>query len=178
MLLSILDSAGVPLAGAFEFLLLVVAVNSPSTAWWCAVAAVIGSSVGNIVLFSLSRRGGRKFVENSAPDGRTLRFRRWFLRYGLVTVFIPALLPIPLPMKVFVMTAGVFGTPLIHFMSVVISARILRYFGVVWLGVTMGHNSTAYLKAHAWQFVLSAGLLFLFLYGLMMWRHRTAPPEL
>ncbi len=31
------------------------------------------------------------------PPAAALRFRAWFLRYGLVTVFIPALLPIPIP---------------------------------------------------------------------------------
>ena len=172
LLLSILDSGGVPVAGAFDALLIIIAVERPAAAWVCAAIAVVGSSIGNIILFSLSKRGGQKF------DGRAVRFRAWFLRYGLLTVFIPALIPIPLPMKVFVVTAGVFGTPMIQFLAVVISARTLRYFGEVWLGVTLGHNSTSFLKSHAWQFVLYAVVLFVFLYGLMAWRHRTAPPEI
>lgn len=177
LLLSILDSSGVPVAGAFDALLIIIAVQKPSIAWWCGGIAIIGSSIGNVILFSISRRGGQKFVANSAPDGRTVKFRAWFLRYGLLTVFVPALIPIPMPMKVFVITAGVFGTPLIKFLAVIVSARTFRYFGEVWLGVTLGHDSTGFLKAHAWQFVGYAVALFAFLYGLMVWRHRTAPPE-
>ena len=176
LLISILDSSGVPVAGVFDALLIVIAVQRPSVGWWCAGLAVIGSSVGNIILFQLSRRGGQAFLAKSAPAGRAARFRAWFLRYGLLTVFIPALIPIPMPMKLFVITAGVLGTPLVEFLAVVVVARIIRYFSEVWLGITLGQNSTNFLKTHVWQFTGSAVALFLALYGLMLWRHRTAKP--
>ena len=176
LLLSILDSAGIPVAAVFDALLIVIAVQRPSVAWWCAGLAVIGSTVGNVILFHLSAKGGRQFLEKSASEGRAMRFRAWFLRYGLLTVFIPALIPIPMPMKLFVITAGVLGTPFLEFMTVVVPARIIRYFGEVWLGVTLGHESTGFLKAHVWQFVGYAVALFAILYGLMVWRHRAAGP--
>ena len=103
-----------------------------------------------------------------------MRVRAWFRRYGLLTVFIPALIPIPLPMKLFVITAGVLGTPLIEFLGVVLLARVIRYFGETWLGVTLGHQSTNYLKGHVWQLTGSAVALFAVLYGLMVMRHRSA----
>lgn len=105
-----------------------------------------------------------------------MRFRAWFQRFGLLTVFIPALIPIPMPMKFFVITAGVFGTPLAEFLGVVFLARIIRYFGEVWLGITLGHESGSYLKTHVWQFTGSAVALFALLYGLLLWRHRAARP--
>ncbi|HVW09627.1 MAG TPA: VTT domain-containing protein [Bryobacteraceae bacterium] len=178
LLLSILDSSGVPVAGAFDALLILIAIERPATAWWCAGIAVVGSSIGNMILFSISRRGGRRIQAQPAEEGKSRRFRAWFLRYGLLTVFVPAMIPIPMPMKVFVITAGVLGTPLMEFLGVIVSARIVRYFGEVWLGVKLGHDSTAFLKSHAWQFVGSAVAMFAFLYGVMVWRHRNAPPEL
>lgn len=174
LLLSILDSSGVPVAGVFDVFLIFIAVQRPSAAWWCAGLAVVGSTAGNIVLFELSRRGGQQFLAKSASAGRAMRFRAWFLRYGLLTVFIPALIPIPMPMKLFVITAGVLGTPITEFLGVVILARIVRYFGEVWLGVALGRESAGFLKAHVWQFTGSAVALFLVLYGLMVWRHRAA----
>jgi len=178
LLLSILDSSGVPVAGAFDALLILIAIERPSTAWWCAGIAVIGSSIGNVILFTLSRRGGRGYQTKPPEEGKAKRFRAWFLRYGLLTIFIPAMIPIPMPMKLFVITAGVLGTPLGEFLGVIVSARTIRYFGEVWLGVKLGRDSTGFLKEHAWQFIGSAIALFAFLYGLMVWRHRTAPPEL
>jgi membrane protein YqaA with SNARE-associated domain len=178
LLLSILDSSGVPVAGAFDALLILIAIERPSTAWWCAGIAVIGSSIGNVILFMVSRRGGRGIQAKPPEEGRAKRFRTWFLRYGMLTIFIPAMIPIPMPMKLFVITAGVLGTPLGEFLGVIVTARTIRYFGEVWLGVKLGRESTGFLREHAWQFIGSAIALFAFLYGLMVWRHRTAPPEL
>jgi membrane protein DedA with SNARE-associated domain len=166
----------VPVAAVFDALLIVIAVQRPSIAWWCAGLAVIGSTAGNVILFYLSRRGGREFLAKSASEGRAMRFRAWFLRFGLLTVFIPALIPIPMPMKLFVITAGVLGTPIAEFLGVVVSARIVRYFGEVWLGITLGHESTGFLKTHVWQFTAYAVALFVVLYGLLLWRHRATRP--
>ena len=175
LLLSVIDSAGIPVAAVFDALLILIAVQRPAVAWWCAGLAVVGSTTGNIILFYLSRRGGQQFLRKSASEGRAMRFRAWFTRYGLLTVFIPALIPIPMPMKLFVITAGVFATPIAEFIGVVVLARIFRYFGEVWLGVALGHNSTTFLKAHVWQLTGSALTLFAVLYGLMVWRNRNAP---
>ena len=175
LLLSILDSSGIPVAAVFDALLIVIAVERPSVAWWCAGLAVIGSTVGNVILFHIAQKGGQRFLAKSASAGRAMRFRAWFLRYGLLTVFVPALIPIPMPMKLFVITAGVLGTPLIQLLAVVIFARIIRYFGEVWLGVTLGHQSTGYLKSHAWQFAAYAVGLFAVLYAIVAWRSRNAP---
>ena len=174
LVLSILDSSGVPVAAVFDALLIVIAVERPSVAWWCAGLAVAGSTAGNIILFQISRRGGRQVLAKSTSEGRAMRFRAWFLRYGLLTVFIPALVPIPMPMKLFVVTAGVFGTPLLEFLGVVVLARSVRYFGEVWLGVTLRHESTSYLRTHAWRLTGYAVVLFLVLYGLMVWYHRVS----
>jgi membrane protein YqaA with SNARE-associated domain len=172
LLLAVLDSGGVPVAAVFDALLIFISVERPSVAWWCAGLAVVGSTAGNVILFSVSRRGGQQFLARSASAGRAMRFRAWFLRYGLLTVFIPALIPIPMPMKLFVITAGVLGTPLMDFVGVVLLARVLRYFGEAWLGVTLGHESTTFLKTHVWQLTGSAVALFLALYGLLLLRNR------
>ena len=172
LLLSILDSSGVPVAGVFDALLILIAVQRPSVAWLCAGLAVLGSTAGNIMLYMAARKGGSGFMSKAAPEGRAARFRNWFRRYGMITVFIPALLPIPMPLKLFVISAGITGTALVEFVSVVLLARILRYFAEAWLGVTLGRESTTFLKTHAWNFVEGAVLLFLVLYGLVRLRDR------
>jgi len=172
LLLSILDSSGVPVAGVFDAFLILIAVERPSSAWLCAGLGVAGSMIGNIILFSASHRGGRRFMNKAAPEGRAAKFREWFKRYGMVTVFVPALIPIPMPLKLFVISAGVMGTSMTEFISVVFVARLLRYFGEAWLGVTLGRESTSYLKTHAWMFLVAAAGLFLALYGFILMRDR------
>ncbi|HEX4273829.1 MAG TPA: VTT domain-containing protein [Bryobacteraceae bacterium] len=172
LLLSILDSTGVPVAGVFDALLILIAAERPSVAWLCASLAVAGSTVGNIILFSTAHRGGRRFMNKAAPEGKGARFREWFKRYGMVTVFVPALMPIPMPLKLFVISAGVLGTSMAQFVTVVVIARFLRYFGAAWLGVTLGRDSTGFLKSHAWMFGVGAVALFLALYGFILLRDR------
>lgn len=172
LLLSILDSAGIPVAGVFDALLILIAVQRPGVAWLCGGLAVAGSTIGNSMLFWTARRGGRHFMDKAAPEGRASRFREWFVQYGLVTVFVPALVPIPMPLKVFVISAGVLGTAPVQFVGVILVARVFRYFGEVWLGVTLGKESPAFLRTHAWTFAIGAVLLFAVLYLFVQFRQR------
>ncbi len=160
------------MAGVFDAFLILIAVERPSLAWVCAGLAVAGSMVGNVILFHAAHRGGRRFMNKAAPEGRGAKFREWFKRYGMVTVFVPALIPIPMPLKLFVISAGVMGTSFAEFFPVVLAARTLRYFGEAWLGVTLKHESTSFLKTHAWMFALGAAGLFLSLYGFILLRDR------
>lgn len=172
LLLAILDSSGVPVAGVFDALLILIAVQRPEAAWLCAGLAVIGSTAGNTILFWTANRGGRRFMKGAAPEGSSSRFREWFRRYGMVTVFIPALIPIPMPLKVFVISAGVTGTSFPEFVAVVLTARAIRYFGEAWLGIRLGTGSAAFLKSHAVDFCVAAALLFFALYGWIRWKDR------
>jgi membrane protein YqaA with SNARE-associated domain len=144
-----------------DALIILIAIEDPRAAYFGAAMAVIGSLIGNILLFLAARRGGRRFA--SVTSGRTQKFRAWFHRYGLVTVFVPALLPIPLPLKVFVISAGALRIPLFTFIVVILLARIPRYFGEAWLAVQLGKDSSKFLKEHAWHLLAVAAGLFVFL---------------
>ena len=174
--LSFADSLGIPVATGLDALLILIAVKVPHNAYVGALAAVAGSLGGNYLLFGIARRGGRRYLEGAGNPERVHRFRLWFERYGLVTIFIPALLPIPLPLKLFVISAGALQTGLRPFLLVIGLARVLRFFGDAWLGVALGARSGAYLKAHSWHFVGAALLLFAGLFSLIRlndhWRQR------
>ncbi len=160
------------MSGVFDAFLVLIAVERPSIAWLCAGLAVVGSMVGSVILFEAAHRGGRRFMNKAAPEGRAARFRGWFRRYGMVTVFVPALIPVPLPLKLFVISAGAMGTSFTQFFLVMLVARIFRYFGEAWLGVTLKRESAAFLKTHAWIFAAGAAVLFLALYGWILLRER------
>ncbi len=176
LVLAFVDSLGIPVATGMDALLILVAVRTPGHAYLTALLAVVGSLLGNALLFFLARRGGRKYLEKAGNPERVRRFRAWFERYGLVTIFIPALLPIPLPLKLFVVSAGALQAGMRPFLGVVAIARMLRFGSEAWLGITLGQQSGAYLKAHTWHFAVAAVLLFAALYLLIRvsdhWRAR------
>lgn len=165
LVLAVLDSAGIPLPAGVEALILVVAALEPSRAYLSAALATAGSIVGCLFLYYMARKGGERFLDRHTSSGRGRKLRGWFVRYGLITVFIPALVPIPLPLKVFILTAGAMGVNAWTFAGVVLAARIPRYFGLAWLGTELGHGSGEWLKTHSRELLLAAlalaALLFL-----------------
>src|SRR5262245_25034805 len=96
-LLAVIDSMGVPLPAAIDVLLLGVAASSaqsPQTAYFTALLAMLGSLGGNVALFQAARHG-RKMMQRTEPaPGKRRRFQQWFHRYGLATVFIPGIVPL------------------------------------------------------------------------------------
>lgn len=134
-----------------------------------------------MALFLTARRSGRRFLERAEqdsgkPPGRARRFRSWFRRYGLLTVFIPALVPIPLPLKIFVISAGVLRQRLVPFLGVVLLARILRYGSEAYLGAQLGKYSIVYLRDHALALTGGAAALFVVLYVLLRASDRFRKP--
>ncbi len=162
--LAVLDSAGIPLPGGVDGLLLLIAVVRPGDAWMSAVAAILGSVIGSWILFSLARKGGEAYLEKHTISPRALRLKVWFQRYGLITVFIPALLVIPMPLKIPVLCAGAMGVRRRMFLGTLLAARIPRYFGLAWLGQQLGTDAVGWLKSHALHIGGFALLLFIGLY--------------
>src|SRR5215472_4344863 len=153
-LLALLDSLGVPLPATVDALLLVVAWKTPDRAYLTAGLAIAGSLIGNIGLFWAARGGGRRWVKAVPEPGKPQRFRYWFARYGLITVFIPAMFPlIPLPLKVFVISAGVLHTRFSTFLTVILLARVIRYFGLAYIGIQLGENAQHFLEHNAFTIV-------------------------
>lgn len=165
LLISALDSAGIPLPAGVDALLVALAVVSPQQAAAAALLATAGSAAGNLALFLAARKGGEAWLEKKTASGRGRRFRDWFRRYGLATVFVPAVVPVvPLPMKIFVISAGALGVRVRSFLLVVLAARIPRYLAMAWLGAQLGRGTAAWLEAHLPHLATGAALLFIALF--------------
>ena len=161
---AILDGAGLPIPGGVDALVIFLAARTPGSAWMFAAIAVLGSVIGNLLLFSLARRGGEIYLHRRSSHPRSHRFRRWFDKYGLLTVFTSALVPLPImPMKIFVLCAGALGSPTLKFIGIFVAGRIPRYFALAYLGMSMGDGAMGYLKSHVWHLTAVAAGLFLFL---------------
>ena len=174
-LLALLDSMGIPLPGSVDFLLVVVSNRAPSTGYLCAVIATIGSLIGSMILFYIARYGGQRYLDKEAGGIRGYKFRRWFAHYGLVTIFVPSISVIPMPLKAFVACAGVLGIRPLPFALTILLARIPRYFFLAWLGQEMGEHAIDWIKLHTLQFGLALALLALVLYLLTRLANRDTP---
>jgi membrane protein YqaA with SNARE-associated domain len=151
-----LDSAGVPVVGGVDALLIYIATNQPVLAYLAALLAIAGSLIGSLILFFLARKGGEVLLAKHVSTGRGARLHLWFQRYGLITVFIPALSPLPLPMKIPVFCAGALQVRIAYFVTVVVSARTIRYLALAYLGRNYGTQAWELVRKHGWQIGLVA----------------------
>lgn len=145
-LVALSDSAFIPMPQGVDALLIAQAIASPSTAYLAAGLAVVGSIIGSLILYSIARRGGRMLLEKKASSGGVARMQRLIEKYDALVLLLPAMIPLPLPMKLFVIAAGVFQMKVARFVAVIAFARVVRYFGVVFLALRYGEQTTAFLK--------------------------------
>jgi membrane protein YqaA with SNARE-associated domain len=168
-----LDSAGAPIVGGVDALLIAIATQNPAQAYTAAALALTGSLLGSCILFFIARKGGDVFLHKQISRGPGKRLHAWFQQYGLITIFIPALSPIPLPMKIPVFCAGALQVRFEYFALVLFLARLLRYFALAYLALHFGGQTFAFVKSHAWQLgliALSIALIALFALRLLQKR--------
>jgi membrane protein YqaA with SNARE-associated domain len=159
-----IDSVGIPLTVGLDLLVVLLSTKRPELAVLWAGLAVLGSTAGNLSLFFIARKSGGLLLKKESTEGFRARFREWFHRFGLTTLFIPAIVPFPpMPMKFFVVCAGCLNTPVSHFLFTVILARTLRYGVEAYLGAQIG-DWPLFLKTHRWDFAMATVLLAIGLY--------------
>ncbi len=165
--LSVLDSVGVPLVGGVDALVVVIGMRGSRAAWAAASMATLGSVIGSLALFLIARKGGEAYLSRYTATGRGARLRSWFRHYGLLTVFVPALMPIPLPMKIAVLSAGALDVNPFWFTLVLMAARVPRYFLLAWLGLRFKSDALPFIKANMALLILGAVVLFAALFFLI-----------
>jgi uncharacterized membrane protein YdjX (TVP38/TMEM64 family) len=73
---------------------------------------------------------------------------RLYQRFGLMAVLVPALLPPPVPFKVFVLMAGAADVAPWRFGVAVVIGRGIRYFGQGYLAIMYGEHAIDFMKIH------------------------------
>lgn len=138
---AIVDSSVIPLPlpGSTD-LLLVWLVAYSGNPWLFATSAIAGSIVGGYTTWNVGRRGGEAALRHYVPARLLSRIVSWVERHRILAVFLPALLPPPIPLLPFILAAGALGVSRRRFLVVYGAARTLRYSLIAWLGVTYGRR--------------------------------------
>ncbi|MBV9397002.1 MAG: VTT domain-containing protein [Bryobacterales bacterium] len=177
LLFAAAESVGIPNPGGTDVLVIVIAASQPSQAPLSALMAIIGSLAGSMVFFEIMRRGGEALLARRTATGRGAKLRRWFNRYGIVTVFITALVPLPgLPFKFFAACAGALGESRLRFLWVLAVARIPRYLILAYLGAELGEESWPWVRSHTWYMAAGAVVLTVLLYVLIRFADKRRAP--
>jgi membrane protein YqaA with SNARE-associated domain len=141
-----LDSSLLSLPEINDYLVVGRCFKDPSAAFYFPLFAATGSVIGCNLLYTIVRRGGQVVLRKRFKLENIKRVERAYERFGFLAIGIPAILPPPLPFKIFVATAGALEYPRWKFLLTVMIARSLRYYVEGILAVFYGRRVLLFLK--------------------------------
>jgi|HubBroStandDraft_1064217.scaffolds.fasta_scaffold31215_4 membrane protein YqaA with SNARE-associated domain len=139
---AIVDSSPIPLPlpGSTDLLLLWLVAHGGDP-WLLALFAIAGSFVGGYATWDLGRRGGETALRRYVPARLLRRVTGWVERHRILAVFLPPVLPPPVPLTPFALAAGALGVSRGRFLVIYGAARTLRYSLIAWIGVVYGRHA-------------------------------------
>ena len=171
-ILAFLDSSFLSFPQVTDLLIVVLVTNHPERFLWYTSLPTIGSVLGCYALYALARRGGESFLRKRMKARHVERALAVFRRYGLFAVAIPAILPPPVPFKMFVLAAGAARVKPLDFILAVSIGRGIRYFGEGVLALLYGQWALEMLREHGRSVSLWLGAILAVLGGLYIWWSR------
>jgi len=157
ILLALADNSVVPLPGSMDALTVILSAHQKN--WWpyYAVMATIGGLTGGYVTYALGRKGGKEALEKKLPKPKAEKIYDIFNRYGFWSLFLPALLPPPVPFSPFLLAAGALQYSRRKFLIAVGAARAIRYTALAYLGSKYSRQIFGFFHAYyqpiLWTFI-------------------------
>ena len=147
-IIALLDSSFLSFPQVNDLLIIVLSTKYPERMPYYAAMTTVGSIIGCYLLYGVARRGGEVFLRKRLKGRYVDRAIALYQRHGLLAVVVPALLPPPVPFKVFVLLAGAAAVSPVRFGLAVGIGRGIRYFGQGYLAVLYGEQAADFMKAH------------------------------
>ncbi len=146
-LIAFLDSSVLTFPVINDLLLVDLSIHYPARMPYYAAMATLGSVGGCIFLYFIARKGGEAMFRKQAGP-RAQQIQEWTKRNGFISILLTALLPPPIPFKIFVIAAGALEMPLSTFSLGLLLARGFRFFGEGFLAVKYGDQAIHFLVMH------------------------------
>ena len=159
--LAIIDSSSIPVP--IDALLIdYVAHDHARFLLYCFMGAA-GSAIGSLVPYYLGRAGGELFLLKRINRHRYEQLRDRFEKQEFLAIMVPAMMPPPMPVKLFEFAAGVFEMKPVWFFSAIFVGKFLRF--LVWAIITILygpkilHSITQALRQHLGYVLGGAGII-------------------
>jgi membrane protein YqaA with SNARE-associated domain len=159
VIIGALDSSLLSLPEINDYLVVGRCFKYPTAAFYFPLFAAIGSVIGCNLLYTIVRRGGQAVLRRRFKLHQIKRVERAYERFGFLAIGIPAILPPPLPFKIFVATAGALEYPRWKFLLTVMIARSFRYYVEGILAVFYGRRVLLFMKDNGLVIISVVGTL-------------------
>lgn len=132
ILVGALDSSLLSLPEVNDYITAYRVAHNPSEVYYFPLFPAIGSVIGCLILYRIAQRG-EQFVTKRFHPRHLDRVKELYRKWGIFALVIPALLPPPMPFKIFVAAAGALNYPMTRFAVVIMLARTARYYFWGWI---------------------------------------------
>jgi membrane protein YqaA with SNARE-associated domain len=180
IIIGALDSSLLSLPEINDYLVVMRCANAPFEVFYFPLFAAAGSVLGCLLLYTIIRRGGQAVLRKRFRAEHLERVERTYARFGFLALAVPALLPPPMPFKIFVATAGALEYPRWRFIVTVMIARSLRYYIEGTLAVFYGKTVLDFIKKYGFTIlgiVIGVCLIGLVTYLILQRRRPVAASE-
>jgi len=180
ILIGALDSSLLSLPEINDYLVVGRCIKNPSAVIYFPLFAAAGSVLGCLLLYTIMRRGGQAVLRRQFSLSGIRKVEKAYERFGFLAIAIPAILPPPLPFKIFVATAGTLEYPRWKFLLTVMLARSFRYYLEGILAVFYGRRVLSFAKDNGLVIIsIVAGLVLIgiIIYILINRRRPLAEPK-
>ncbi|HKO45053.1 MAG TPA: VTT domain-containing protein [Pyrinomonadaceae bacterium] len=144
---ALLDSTFVPLPSSVDALMILLTTANPRWMVIYAVIATAGSTLGCVILYSISKRAGSRALNKFSPS-KQKRVQELIERYDVLSVLVASVMPPPFPFKLFVVSAGVFRFGLLRFTLAIIAGRMFRFLLEGYLAIRYGEQAKEVLSRY------------------------------
>jgi membrane protein YqaA with SNARE-associated domain len=100
-----------------------------------AFMAGLGSAIGSLVPYYIGRAGGELFLLKRVNRERYEKLRDRFEKQEFLAIMVPAMMPPPMPVKLFEFAAGVFEMKPVWFFSAIFLGKFFRF--LLWAAITV-----------------------------------------
>ncbi|MGA9767602.1 MAG: VTT domain-containing protein [Blastocatellia bacterium] len=171
--ISLVDSAGLPLPGGPDAVMIFLSAERPWLMPLYAFAATAGSTIGCTLMYLAARRAGVIALKRVSAERRE-RIENLLGRYDMLAIMVPAVLPPPFPFKPFVLSAGVFKLKISRFVAAIFMGRAARFLIEGWLAVELGEAAGDRIKQHGLKVLIAVVVILLVVIAVKFYRARRA----
>jgi membrane protein YqaA with SNARE-associated domain len=173
-LVAFADSSFISLPEVADVLLVVQVVKDPKWWWYYGALVTAGSVIGCWILYELARRGGEAFLKKGFSQTTIDKSFVWFKKFGVLAIVLPSLCPPPVPLKIFLLLAGMSGMSRLTFLVAITAARALRYVGEAFLAVRYGRDALVIVQQNLGR--VGIALTVILVIGGLVWYWRRRRP--
>ncbi|MGE0883787.1 MAG: YqaA family protein [Blastocatellales bacterium] len=127
LLVGALDSSLLSLPEVNDYITVTRVAHNPTEVYYFPLFPAVGSVIGCLLLYRIVRRG-EQFVTRRFHPKHLDQVKEMYRKWGVLALVIPALLPPPMPFKIFVAAAGALNYPAGRFAITILIARLARYY--------------------------------------------------